>query len=160
MSIRNPAFVSLVTAVVALLRGGTVEADCFDQAAAYHRVNPLVLRAIAWKESSNRANTMHKNVNGSLDYGVMQINSIHLQELEKYEITAGSLLEPCKNVYVAAWHLRRKMNRYGNTWGAIGAYHSETPRLRDQYAVHIFLILRNWGVVSEMKVGTYVNNDR
>jgi hypothetical protein len=33
----------------------------------------------------------------------------------------------------AAWHLKKKMIKYGNTWAAIGAYHSETPRQREAY---------------------------
>ena len=45
--------------------------------------------------------------------------------------SAATLMEPCKNVYIAAWHLKQKMNRYGNTWQAVGAYHSETRRCAD-----------------------------
>jgi soluble lytic murein transglycosylase-like protein len=53
-------------------------------------------------------------------------------------------MEPCKSVYVAAWHLRQKMNKYGNSWQAVGAYHSETPALRDKYSAQIIEILRRW----------------
>ena len=53
-------------------------------------------------------------------------------------------MEPCKSVYIAAWHLRRKMDKYGNTWQAVGAYHSETPALRDKYAKQIAAILTQW----------------
>jgi hypothetical protein len=48
-------------------------------------------------------------------------------------------------VYVAAWLLKQKMVKYGNTWRAIGAYHSESPRLRDAYARSIQKILVMWG---------------
>lgn len=34
----------------------------------------------------------------------------------------------------------------GNTWQAIGAYHSETPHLRDEYARNIHAVLVSWGV--------------
>jgi soluble lytic murein transglycosylase-like protein len=119
-------------------------ADCFDDAAVYQRVNPMVLRAIAWQESHNRPSATHLNANGSIDYGVMQINSIHLHELARYNIDRHTLLEPCKNVYIAAWHLRKKMGKYGNTWAAIGAYHSETHAERDLYARHIATILVSW----------------
>jgi soluble lytic murein transglycosylase-like protein len=74
----------------------------------------------------------------------MQINSIHLSRLAQYGITKDTLMQPCKNVYIAAWHLRQKMNKYGNTWAAIGAYHSETPPLRDKYAHQIAAILSKW----------------
>jgi Transglycosylase SLT domain len=87
-----------------------VWADCFDDAAAYQRVNPIILRAITWQESHNRADATHLNANGSLDYGVMQINSVHLCELARYHIDRDTLMETCKNVYIAAWHLHGKMD--------------------------------------------------
>ncbi|WP_418939839.1 lytic transglycosylase domain-containing protein [Paraburkholderia bryophila] len=119
-------------------------ADCFDEAAAYQHVNPTVLRALAWQESHNRPDATHVNKNGSVDYGVMQINSIHLPELSRYGVDRHALLEPCKNVYIAAWQLRRMMLKYGDTWAAVGAYHSETPALRDQYAAQVARILHRW----------------
>ncbi|MCP3708085.1 lytic transglycosylase domain-containing protein [Paraburkholderia sp. CNPSo 3274] len=134
------AAVVLVTASVSTL----AHADCFDEAARYQKVNPLILRAIAWQESHNRPDAVHRNANGSTDYGVMQINSVHLPVLSQYGISQSTLMEPCKNVYIAAWHLRQKMNKYGNTWAAVGAYHSETPTMRDQYAQQIADILRKW----------------
>jgi soluble lytic murein transglycosylase-like protein len=122
-------------------------ADCFDEAGRYQKVNPLILRAIAWQESHNRPDALHRNANGSTDYGVMQINSIHLSTLSQYGISRSTLMEPCKNVYIAAWHLRQKMNKYGNTWAAVGAYHSETPSLRNRYAQQIADILQQWNLL-------------
>lgn len=121
--------------------------NCFDDAAAYQHVNPLILRAIAWQESRNRPDAKHVNANGSIDYGVMQINTIHLPTLAQYGIDREALMSPCKNIYIAAWQLRRQVNRYGNTWAAVGAYHSATPALRDEYARQIAAILRRWGVL-------------
>jgi hypothetical protein len=120
------------------------QADCFDDAAAWQHLNPLILRAIAWQESHNRADATHENANGSIDYGVMQINSIHLPELAQYGIRRDALMVPCKNVYIAAWHLRKQVVRYGNTWTAVGAYHSATPALRDDYARRIAAIIGRW----------------
>ncbi|WP_179403391.1 lytic transglycosylase domain-containing protein [Burkholderia guangdongensis] len=137
----------LLTAGLALA-GTTARADCFDEAAKYQKVNPLILRAIAWQESHNRPDALNRNANGSTDYGLMQINSIHLPTLSRYGIGRETLMQPCKNVYIAAWHLRQKMNRYGNTWQAVGAYHSETPSLRDKYAQQIAAILARWGLLS------------
>src|SRR5215469_2364709 len=134
------AVVTLALASVSTL----AHADCFDEAARYQKVNPLILRAIAWQESHNRPDAVHRNANGSIDYGVMQINSVHLPVLSQYGISQSTLMEPCKNVYIAAWHLRQKMNKYGNTWAAVGAYHSESPSLRDEYARQIVAILRQW----------------
>ncbi|MBU9556115.1 lytic transglycosylase domain-containing protein [Burkholderia multivorans] len=138
-------FASLVwIAAGAWFASANARADCFDEAARYQKVNPLILRAIAWQESRNRPSALNKNTNGSVDYGLMQINSVHLSTLSRYGIDRDTLMEPCKNVYIAAWHLRQKMNRYGNTWQAVGAYHSETPALRDKYARQIAAILAQW----------------
>jgi soluble lytic murein transglycosylase-like protein len=137
---------SLAAAALLALAGASTfaRADCFDEAAQYQKVNPLILRAIAWQESHNHPDAVHRNANGSIDYGVMQINSVHLATLSQYGISQSTLMEPCKNVYIAAWHLRQKMNKYGNTWAAVGAYHSESPALRDRYAQDIADILRQW----------------
>jgi soluble lytic murein transglycosylase-like protein len=128
----------------AMLAAASAHADCFDEAAKYQKVNPLILRAIAWQESHNKPDAINKNANGSTDYGLMQINSIHLNTLAQYGISSGTLMDGCKSVYVAAWHLRQKMNKYGNSWQAVGAYHSETPALRDKYSAQIIEILRRW----------------
>lgn len=42
--------------------------------------------------------------------------------------------------------IKQILVRYGNTWQAIGAYHSETPHLRDEYARNIHAVLVSWGV--------------
>jgi soluble lytic murein transglycosylase-like protein len=125
-------------------------ADCFDAASQYHQVNPLVLRAIAWAESHNEPLATHQNPNGTMDYGVMQINSVHLPALGQYGISTQTLMDPCANVYVAAWHLRHQMNKYGNTLAAVGAYHSESPELRDHYAQRIVQILKDWKLAREV----------
>jgi soluble lytic murein transglycosylase-like protein len=140
----RPTFAHALIAVTALAAAAPCRADCFDNAGAYHQVNPMILRAIAWQESRNRPYAMHLNANGTRDYGVMQINSIHLPALARYRITSDMLMEPCKNIYIAAWHLRSKIDKYGNTWSAMGAYHSETPAERDLYARSIAAILASW----------------
>ena len=56
-----------------------------------------------------------------------------------------ALTDACVNVFVAAWLLKQKMVRHGNTWRAIGAYHSETPAQRDSYARSIQRVLVSWG---------------
>jgi soluble lytic murein transglycosylase-like protein len=120
-------------------------ADCFDSAASYQGVSATILRAIAWVESRGNPAAEHRNANGSVDIGELQINSVHLRELAPFGIGALALHDECVNVYVAAWHLKKKMIKYGNTWDAIGAYHSETPRQRDAYVRSIKLTLVRWG---------------
>jgi soluble lytic murein transglycosylase-like protein len=121
--------------------------DCFEKAGAYQGVNPLVLRAVAWRESKGDAAAINRNANGSIDVGQLQINSIHFSDLARQGIPSRALTDPCVNIYVAAWLLKQKMVRYGNTWRAIGAYHSESPHERDAYARSIQEILVAWGLL-------------
>lgn len=125
-----------LTAMVVLF-SGICEADCFTDAATYQKVNPVILRGIATVESQNDPKALNRNKNGSIDFGLMQVNSIHLPELKKYKIGRRDLMQSCKNIYVAAWLLRRSMNRYGNTWAAVGGYHSNTPKERAVYAIKV-----------------------
>ncbi|MGI4814682.1 MAG: lytic transglycosylase domain-containing protein [Janthinobacterium lividum] len=141
--------------VTALLLAGislttAARADCFMEAAQYHHVNPLILKAIAWRESRGDADALHINQNGSTDYGMMQINSVHLPVLSQWGISTDTLMQPCASVYIAAWHLHNQMEKYGNTWEAVGAYHSETPTLRDNYARQIIKVLMSWGEITSV----------
>ncbi|EKU26010.1 lytic transglycosylase domain-containing protein [Xanthomonas translucens pv. graminis] len=129
--------------LAALLATPLAHAGCFEQAAAYQQVNARVLKAIAWQESRARPQTVHRNANGSIDYGQMQINSIHLRRLSQFGVSVRELMDPCESTYVAAWHLRQMMNKYGNSWAAVGAYHSETPAERDRYARSVRQILES-----------------
>lgn len=122
-------------------------ADCIDDAAYYQQVHPYVLRAIAYQESQMRADVTNNNTNRTTDYGVMGINSVHLPELSSFGIAKEQLLDPCVNAYVGAWYLRRKMEKYGNTWQAVAAYHSETPDIGAAYTERIQSLLTTWGVL-------------
>jgi lysozyme-related protein Hpa2 len=133
----------LLAALAALLAlAGNAQADCFTDAARYHHVNPLVLRAIALVESGGNPKAINHNRNGSVDLGELQINSIHQRELARYGIAPPDLLDACKNIYIGAWILRGRMDQYGNTWEAIGAYHSATPAYRDRYVQRVQQAIR------------------
>lgn len=129
-------------------------ADCFDDAASYHHVNPVILRAIAIVESGGNPNATNQNANGSVDMGEMQINSIHLPELARYGMGTADLFDGCKSVYTGAWILRQAIDRYGNTWAAIGAYNSSTPYYRDRYAAKVR------SVVARLLVSGYAEDAR
>ncbi|CAD6545171.1 hypothetical protein LMG27952_04268 [Paraburkholderia hiiakae] len=139
------AFVSLAALGATAAHAAPPANECFEKAGAYQGVNPLVLRAVAWRESKGDAAAVNHNANGSIDVGQAQINSIHFSELSREGIPHGALTDPCVNIFVAAWLLKQKMVRYGNTWRAIGAYHSESPHERDAYARSIQAILVSWG---------------
>lgn len=140
----RPIHAALAACLLLAASAGRAD-DCFEQAAAYQGVNPLVLRAVAWRESKGDGAAINRNANGSIDIGQLQINSIHFPDLARHGIPHRALADPCVNVFVAAWLLKQKMVKYGNTWQAIGAYHSESPKHRDAYARSIQQILVGWG---------------
>lgn len=126
--------------------------DCVSQAAKYHTVNPWILRAIIQVESNFNAGALNKNRNGTVDVGVAQINSMHFAELAKYGIGEKDLLNGCVSSYVAAWHLKKQHKAYGNTWYAVGAYHSATKCYNDRYTGLVWNVLQGWGVVTGPRV--------
>lgn len=125
--------------------------DCVTQAATYHSVSPWILRAIIQVESSFNPNALNKNNNGTVDVGIAQINSMHFKELGKYGIGQRELMNGCISSYVAAWHLRKQVVAYGNTWFAVGAYHSATPCYNQRYSGLVWNVLLKWGVVNGPK---------
>lgn len=119
--------------------------DCVDQAAAYRELPAPILRAIGWHESRMREHVVSRNRNGTEDIGAFQINSIHLPHLARHAVDRQWLLDGCAAAFVAAWHLRHQVDRYGCTWKAVGAYHSTTPTLNGRYGAAIArLVGQTW----------------
>ncbi len=136
-----------VFTATSMLCGLSARADCIDDAASRHQVNAYVLRAIGWHESHLDPAAIGRNRDGSTDLGAFQINSVHLPDLARYGIDAASLADGCTSAYVAAWHYRRQLARFGDTWAAVGAYHSRTPSRSAWYANRIAAILMSWNVM-------------
>ncbi|HHV7521302.1 TPA: lytic transglycosylase domain-containing protein [Burkholderia orbicola] len=113
-------------------------ADCIDDAAAYHHVNPALARAIASVESRCSPTAYHRNANGSEDIGLMQINSSWLPALSRFGISRTALFDGCVNAYVGTWILSQNISRLGLTWNAVGAYNAASPAKRVQYARRIY----------------------
>jgi len=112
--------------------------QCIPAASTYHDVNAAVLKAILMVESGLNAWEVRKNSNGTLDVGMAGINSIHFNEIAKYGIAPEQLLDACVATYVAAWHLKKGIRQYGNTWYGIAAYHSVTPYLNNRYQIMVY----------------------
>lgn len=110
------------------------QADCLNDAAAYHHVDVRLLRAIAAVESGHNASAVHRNADGSVDLGLMQINSRWLPALRRFGISRAMLLDVCVNAYVGAWIVAGNIARLGLTWNAIGAYNATDASDRLIYA--------------------------
>lgn len=112
--------------------------SCWQGAAQYHHVDIWLLYSIAWVESGFKPNAFNRNRNGSVDLGMMQINTIWLPELRKYGISHNQLMDGCTSVYIGAWILSKNIQRYGYTWRAIGAYNSGNPGIGYRYAEKVY----------------------
>lgn len=105
---------------------------CFDRAAASTGLNPGLLRAIAAAESDlnpRAVNRSHRVRTGTVDVGLMQINTSWLPTLRRHGIDEAQLFEPCTNVQVGAWILADLVARLGDRWEAVGAYNASCTRL-------------------------------
>jgi soluble lytic murein transglycosylase-like protein len=109
-------------------------------AAKYHGLNPYLLHAIAVQESGlNPLARSRPNANGSVDIGLMQINSSWLPTLRsRFGIHRSHLDHPCINLDVGAWILYENFRAMGYTWRAIGAYNAVSDDKRLTYARHIY----------------------
>lgn len=121
-------------------------ADCIDTAAARHGLDPDLVRAVAYFESRLNPTAINKNKNGTVDVGLMQINSVHFPRLANEGIDHRRLTNACLNADVGAAMLRDSIARYGPTWLAVGSYHSRTDGLRSAYAnsVRAIYLARPW----------------
>lgn len=117
-------------------------AFCFSEAAQRYGVDERLLMAIAKQESDFQPHVKHTNTNGSVDVGLMQINSQHFKTLNRFNISEQSLLDPCVNVHVGAWILSRAIKEHGPTWRAVGAYNAGSKPEREvdrvNYATKVF----------------------
>ena len=126
----------------------SVSADCFEKYGAMYDVSAPLLRAICFTESGNNPNAVNaNNSDGTIDYGLCQVNSWWLPRLEKYGITKEVLLkEPCKNIEVSAWILAQNYETSGEGWLAVGAYNAgykNTPEKERARQVYIAKIQEN-----------------
>ena len=145
MSLRTPMEASIhrpVRQIQALLAASFLlagpAAACWEEAASRYGVNPHLLYAIAKTESGLNPKAVNRNKNGSVDLGLMQINSRWFPILRKHGIDEQSLLDPCTSIHVGAWILAENMRRMGNSWEAVGAYNARNPVLRQRYAGKVY----------------------
>lgn len=107
--------------------------QCLQSAAAKYRLNPNLLLAVKLVESGRHLEPqVRRNSNGSIDMGLMQINSVWWPTLKRFGIQPKHLLDMCVNLQVGAWILAERIAKYGLREG-IGRYHSATPRHKKRY---------------------------
>lgn len=129
----------------------------------YH-IDSLLLKAIATGES--RLQSKATNVNRdkktgrplSVDYGLMQVNSTHIQVLMAQGIIRNSqdlLARPCLNVQIGTWILAKHFQVCGISWNCLGSYNAGFRKDRHEtresyanriYAIYCQLLLKERGV--------------
>ena len=99
---------------------------CFNQAGKDFHIDPLLLTAIAIKESRLNPQAVNgANANGTEDVCGMQVNSSHYPVLQKFNIDRNTLLsDPCICVYTGAWVLAHNFMTYGKNWDSVGMYNA------------------------------------
>lgn len=98
--------------------------SCWSSASERYGIHDTLLRAIALTESAMDSTAINHNTNGSVDVGLMQINSRWFPQLAEMGLQPGDLWNPCTNIHVGAWILAGEIRRFGYTWQAVGAYNA------------------------------------
>lgn len=101
-------------------------AYCIVSASNRYNLPPESLLSIAMVEGG-KIGTTSLNTNGTVDMGIMQVNSVWLKSaspLSAYVSVASLVHDVCTNVHAAAWILSNHVAKTGGDfWRAIGMYH-------------------------------------
>jgi len=129
---RSKNLIMKASGIALMAMASSAGATCFNEAGEKYQINPLLLKAIAQIESAMNPKALNHNRNGSVDIGLMQINSIHMPRLIKNGITKEKLMtDACTSVMVGAEILAGFIYQFGYTWRAVGSYHAGSAQGRD-----------------------------
>lgn len=139
-----------------------VNHPCVHQAVNRYTLSPRILEALVYVEARGNAYAVSVNEDGkghsqgalsftearrvvnklwregkNFDIGVAQINSQHVK---RYGLNPEVLLDPCINLQWAAFILRQQVNRFQETWNAVGHYNGS--RHVSQYSWKVYHALQ------------------
>ena len=103
-------------------------------------IPPILLWAIAKTESNFTNNAKNINNNGSIDYGLMQINSIHETTLKAKNLSINDLYKPETNIQMGAMILRNCINKHGWDYKALNCYNGKVEN--NPYSRKVFANLK------------------
>lgn len=104
---------------------GICIASCYDMAAKRYGVDPLMIQAMAHVESNENPGAIGLPLpDGNVALGSMQINTVHLPDIAKYNISREDLLDECTNIHLGAWQFSLHIKKFGKKWKAVGAYNT------------------------------------
>lgn len=105
-------------------------------------IPPLLLWSIAKTESGFNIKAKNINKNGSVDYGLMQINSIHEPKLNARNLSLDDLYRPEVNIQIGAMILRHCLDKYGFDYKALNCYNGKVSN--NLYSRKVFENLKNF----------------
>lgn len=97
-------------------------------------ISYFLMKAIALTENADfDNNAIMKNENGTIDIGLMQINSMWKYWLPEANITHQKLKDPDFNIKIAYTIVSKIIEQHGYSWDSIGRYHSGTPKFKERW---------------------------
>lgn len=151
--VKTPVFLALLLICLIFPAGVSAfqnETDfCFDKAGKAYGINPQLLKSLAKAESGLDPKAINRNTNGTVDMGLMQINSAWIKKLGLDP--AKLLSDPCYNTMVGARILNYCIDSYGYTWKAIGCYNAASNSKRVDYSWKIFNELKKAPIANAAK---------
>jgi soluble lytic murein transglycosylase-like protein len=103
---------------------------CISKYSKKSGIPESIYYSIARVESGLNPRAINRNKNGTVDIGLMQVNSATARY---YGYNPAELFDVCKNVEVATLKLSDCLNKWGYTLHAIGCYHSENLHYKVRY---------------------------
>lgn len=136
---------AVATGLVAASLAGGARAEvsvhqCLDQAAKHYGVDWRIIRSIREVEGGWNGAQL-RNSNGTVDRGVMQINSTWTEraDLRATGVTPAAVRNSeCVSYWVGTWIYARELAAAnGDVWRAAGNYHSKTPKFHLPYLAKV-----------------------
>ncbi|EFK7521906.1 lytic transglycosylase domain-containing protein [Escherichia coli] len=145
-------FLTIFTLSILITKMSFASSACFNEAGTMFRIEPNLIKAIALVESNLKKDRIGKNRDKknnikSFDYGLMQINQMHIPMLKKRGIIKDErdlLDNPCLNIKIGTEILYKHFSRCGMTWQCLGTYNAgfamDNQKKRLQYAKKIYIV--------------------
>lgn len=145
-------FLTIFTLSILITKMSFASGACFNEAGTMFRIEPNLIKAIALVESNLKKDSIGKNRDKnnnikSLDYGLMQINQMHIPMLKKRGIIKDErdlLDNPCLYIKIGTEILYNHFSRCGVTWQCLGTYNAgfamDNQKKRLQYAKKIYIV--------------------
>ena len=116
---------------------------CMLAVSQHYHLPPRVLPSIQVVEAG-RPGTISRNLNGTGDLGVMQVNSTWVPHIARWwdispaEVAERLIRDPCFNIVSAGAIMRIYMDEARNdVVRAVGYYHSHTPERASSYQIKV-----------------------